>query len=98
MKTFVANGATAIDIDKFELKIHRTTAGVTSKSLIIKDVSGSFSVSHKTDSSSEVSINKNLCIVSRNRIITGIKIEHKESNRECSNYNFTGTDIQPYGS
>ena len=98
MKTFVANGPVAIDIDEFKLSIHRTKAGTTSKSLIIKDVSGSFSVTRVKCGDITIDVDENLCIVSRKRIITGLEIYPNENDGEYSSYAFKGTDIQPYGS
>ena len=97
MKTFVANGPIAIDVEKFQLSIERIIAG-TSKSLVIKEILGSFSVPYEKCKNSTIACDEDLCIVSRNRIITGIKIQYNDSDKDYSHYSFTATDIQPYGS
>lgn len=97
IKTFIANGLTAIDIDKFKMSIKRTRVG-SAKSLVIKSVSGSFSVSQEKCGDDQIDIDENLCIVTGKRIITGIEIGLPVGDETHSNYTFTATDVQTYGS
>ena len=95
MKSFIANGPIAIDINSFKMNIKRTRIG-SAKSLTIKEISGSFSVTYEECDNNQIDIDENLCIVSGKRIITGIEIYPDSHDDEYSNYRFTATDVDPY--